>query len=93
MTQLPGDLENLKQEILREIKKEFSRMKQEIIDGMYAQSVKRGIYNQRCVMCFYTASRTYVMRDCGKCNGYNALRIFNLIKPASYASESYEIIT
>lgn len=39
MTPIPGELENLKQEILREIKKEFSRMKQEIIDGTYTPKV------------------------------------------------------
>lgn len=32
---ISGDLENLKQEIIREMKKEVTRMKQEIIDGTY----------------------------------------------------------
>lgn len=33
VTPLSSDLENLKQEIIREMKKEMTRMKQEILDG------------------------------------------------------------
>lgn len=36
VTPLSADLESLKQEILREMRKEMSRVKQEIIDGELA---------------------------------------------------------
>ncbi|XP_065215506.1 protein enabled isoform X2 [Planococcus citri] len=41
MSTLPVDLENLKQEIFREIRKEFSRMKQDIIDAIKVELSRR----------------------------------------------------
>lgn len=40
MTPLSGDLESLKQEILREMRKEMTRLRQEIIDGKFTSTWK-----------------------------------------------------